>query len=86
MHWRATRIAGEIRPHDGCLDVEGRAIARVYIVAYGPCAGEWAWFYQGAPAANGRAPTKAAAKAECERRARAQGAGLKGSTGRMADG
>ncbi len=70
MHWIATRIAGETRPDDGCLVVDGQIVARIYRQAHGPSAGDWAWFWQAMPADSGRAPTKDAAKAECERRAR----------------
>ena len=72
MRWIATKIAGETRPDDGCLEVDGRIVARVYRQAHGPEAGAWSWFWQAIPAANGKAATKDEAKAECERRARAQ--------------
>lgn len=70
MRWVRTVIAGETIPNDGCLEVDGRVVARVYIIKHGPAAGEWNWFWQQMPGATGRAPTKDAAKAECERRAR----------------
>lgn len=70
MHWIATKIAGELIPDDGCLEVDGTIVARVYRQKHGPSTGEWNWFWQGYPAESGRSPTKDEAKAECERRAK----------------
>ena len=69
MKWIATRIAGEIVPDDGCLEVDGRIVARIYRQRHGPSTDEWNWFFQAYPTDSGRAPTKDDAKAECERRA-----------------
>lgn len=72
MKWRATVIAGEARPDDGCLVIGGRTVARVYRDRHGPEAGSWLWFWQVIPAAHGRVATKEEAKAACERLAREQ--------------
>ena len=71
MKWRATIIGGELTPDDGCLIVGTRIVARVYRNRHGPSAETWQWFWQLYPTASGRADTKADAKAECEKRARA---------------
>ena len=78
MRWRRTTFENAdgstwSRPDDGVLlDDQGRDCARVYLRVSHPDGPKWWWGWQRDPAASGYADTKAAAKAECERRAVAQ--------------
>lgn len=71
MHWRLT-WPGQGKPDDGVLiGADGKTCARVYFAVSYP-GGGWYWAWQGeGPPASGYCDTKEAAKAECERRARA---------------
>ena len=74
MRWRHTWPGGE-RPHDEVLLVDdgraGRAVARIDYAPDGPLEGRWRWFWD-ETGESGAAETQEAAKAECERRARAE--------------